>query len=201
MSFLLLCFHSVILAQKKFYDLDFESCDTTAKKIFQWRYQTIGTEFYIDSATHCSGKCSMYANLRHVDLSNGVPFYFVLPKIFYQDLRTIEVSVKILFRDKKPNAGLWCTVKNDNELLGSASTLKGNITLSVVPYTATAGASIPVIPDAWTPYNITINFGKDPTLVIIGLIVMKDFAWFDNIEIKLNGKPLTNLAFLLQNTN
>lgn len=201
MSFLCLFVHSAIFAQKKYYNLDFERCDTAAKKIIQWKYQTIGTEFLIDSATHCNGSNSMYANLRHVDLSNGVPFYFVLPKIFYPGLRTIEISVKILFRDQKPNAGLWCTVKKDSELLGSASTYKGNVALTIVPYTATAGTSVPVIPYSWTPYNFTINFGKDPNLVIIGLIVIKDRAWFDNIEIKLNGKLLNNLVFTISGDN
>jgi hypothetical protein len=137
----------------------------------------------------------MFANLRHIDLNSGVPFYFKLPKVFFPGLRSISISVKIMFRNEKPDAGLWCLVKKDNELLGSASTYKGITPLSVVPFTATAGNIVPVIPFSWTPYNFTISFDKDPNEVIIGLIVLKDRAWFDNIEIKINGKLLNNLAF------
>jgi hypothetical protein len=200
-TFLLLSLHSEIFAQRKYYDLNFERCSTTDKNLIQWKYQTIGTEFFIDSATYFNGKSSMYTNLRHVDISNGVPFYFIMPKLYYPGLRNIEISVRILFRNEKPNAGLWCTVKKDNELLGSASTLKGNLTSTIIPYTATIGTSVPVIPYTWTPFDFAINFSKDPTLVIIGFIVMSDRAWFDDIEIKLNGNPLTNLAFILSNSN
>jgi hypothetical protein len=186
----------VIQAQKKYYNLDFEKTDSIGKKVFQWKNETFGTEFYVDSTTKAQGKNSMFANLQHVvDVKNGVPFYFVLQKANYAGLRAISISVKIMFRNEKPNAGLWCTVKKDNELLGSKCTYKGNVSMNVIPFSATAGTSVPVIPYTWIPYNFTIKFDNDPTNVIIGLILLNDRAWFDNIEIKLNGKPLENMVF------
>ena len=185
-----------IQAQKKYFNLDFEKTDSIGKKIFQWKNETFGTEFYVDSATKAQGKSSMFANLQHVvGVKNGVPFYFVLPTAYYTGLRSISISLKIMFRNEKPNAGLWCTVKKDNELLATACTYKGNVSMNVIPFSATAGTMVPVIPYTWTPYNFTIKFDKDPNFVIIGLILLNDRAWFDNIEIKLNGKPVNDLVF------
>jgi hypothetical protein len=192
---------STILGQKKYYDLDIEKADTIGKKIIQWKYQSLGTEFYVDSTTKFAGKNSIFVNLKQTDISGGVPFYFIFPKIFYPALRSINISVDIMFRNDKPNAGLWCLVKKDNELLGSSSTLKGNIPITVVPYTATAGNNVPVIPYSWTPYSFTIKFDKDPNQVIIGLILLKDRAWFDNLEININGKRLNKLVFAFSANN
>jgi len=200
-GFILLLIPSTVNAQKKYFDLNFEKTNSDSKNILFWKYQSIGTEFFVDSTSSSNGKNSLYVNLKHTDLSGGVPFYFILPKVYYQGLRTIDISVKIMFRNEKPNAGLWCSIKKDSELLGCASTYKGNVPITVVPIIATAGNPVPVIPYTWTSYNFEIKCNKDPNEVIIGLILVKDRAWFDDVEIKINGKPINNLAFEISADN
>jgi hypothetical protein len=187
-----------VLGQKKYYNMDFEKTDSIGKKVVQWQYQSQGTEFYVDSTTSATGKHSMFINLRQVEVTGGLSFYFVLPKVYYAGLRTMNISVKVMTRNEKPCAGLWCSVKKDKVLLAKASTYKGGIPFPINIFPVSGGTNVPVIPYSWTPYNFEIKVDKDPTEVIIGLAVLRDRAWFDDIIININGKPVNDLVFQMQ---
>ena len=97
--------------------------------------------------------------------------------------------------DQKPNAGLWCSVFNNKDYLGGASTINGNVKSPIFPNARFDGKNYPVMPFSWIPYHFEINIDKDPTKVMIGMYVSQNRAWFDDIKININGKPLTDLAF------
>lgn len=186
-----------VAAQLTYYNLDFEKTDKTNKTLIHWQYQTIGTDFNVDSSTAASGKACMFANLRNNDNSGGLSFYFVLPESFYAGLRSIDLSIRMMTRSETPNSGLWCKIKKGNKLLGSASTYKGFIPFPIIPFNAAfTGSTTPCIPFTWATYTFNISIDQDPDEVMIGVALLTDRVWFDKLEISINGKLIDRLAFL-----
>jgi hypothetical protein len=184
---------TTIVAQKKYFNLDFEKADTSGKKICTWEDQNRGTLFNIDSTKSDTGKSCLLMMIKHV--TGYATYNMLLPKTYYSGMRTINISVKIQMRNTTPNAGLWCKIKNDNDLLGYASTIKGSIPSPIIPYNGSNTTNVPVIPYTWTSYNFEIKIDKDPTEVMIGLFLANDRAWYDNIKININGKPVKDMVF------
>ncbi len=189
---------SVTKAQKDYLDFNFEQCDPKGKSIVIW--ENAGDEAFlsIDTTNSSSLKNSLFVRVnRSID---GASYYMVLPSVYYQGLRTIEIISNIKMPFEKPNAGLWCSIHNSKEYMGGGSTYVGNMKFPTLPNVRSAGKYIPVMPFSWTPFRFEVKIDKDPTEVMIGIYVSKDRAWFDDIKIKINGKLINDLLFqILQN--
>jgi len=82
-----------------------------------------------------------------------------------------------------PNAGIWFSFKKNKKFIYQNSfTKNGDYKNAIMPF-------------SWTPYSFEITFDEDPDEVRIGIWVSKDRAWFDDIKIEINGKPLNDIAF------
>ena len=184
---------TMIFAQKEYLDLNFEKTDQKGKSIVRWENAGDEAIVSIDTTNSSLAKNCLFVRVNHS--IDGASYYMILPKVYYQGLRSVEISVNVKMPFEKPNAGLWCSIHNNKEYLGGGSTYKGNMKFPVLPDVRSAGRYIPVMPFLWTPYRFDFKIDKDPTEVMIGIYVSKDRAWFDDIRIIINGKPINDLVF------
>ncbi|NVN95381.1 MAG: hypothetical protein HXX18_08885 [Bacteroidetes bacterium] len=184
---------TMIFAQNEYLDFNFEQSESKGKSIGHWENKGDVAILSIDTTNSSSGKNCLFVRInRSID---GASYYMVLPKVYYQGLRTIEISVNVKMPYEKPNAGLWCSIHNNKEYVGGGSTYNGNMKFPILPDVRLVGKYIPVMPFSWTPYRFEVKTDKDPTEVMIGIYVSKDRAWFDDIKININGKPINDLVF------
>ncbi|MEI6695574.1 MAG: hypothetical protein WCO13_05870 [Bacteroidota bacterium] len=193
LGFIILFLPTMMVAQQEYLDLNFEKVDTTGKTIFQWKDVSDGAMLMIDTTLTFSGKNALYVRLKHP--KDGASYYMQLPTFYYQGMRTIDIYVSVKMPNAMPNAGIWCSVKKDREYLGGASSYKANPSSPIFPNARFQGKDLPQMPYTWIPCHFEIKIDKDPTEVLIGISVSKDRAWFDDIKIKINGKPINDMVF------
>lgn len=184
-------------SQTQYMNTDFEKTDTLGKLILKWEAVNRDVEYKLDSVNKVSGNLCLYMKrnpFREDEIAED--FTFMLPKSFYKGMRTLEISVKIREGGNSyPLSGLWCKVKKKKILTGWASTYKG---LKPFPLTLDEGSTnAPIIPWSWNTYSFTITIEEDPDEVQIGGFCFDD-AWFDDIQININGNLVNNLVFPLK---
>lgn len=174
---------TIIFSQKEFYNLDFEKTDTIGKSIVKWQYETysMGTKFIIENSNASTGNnCLFIKKIRPDEPFNN---FIVLPKSYYKGFRTFKISLQQKMPYDIPNAGVWFSFKKDKKFIRQNSfTKNGDYGHTIMPF-------------SWTPYSFEVTFDEDPDEVRVGIWVSKDRAWFDNIILEINGKPLTDLVF------
>jgi len=176
---------TLLVAQKEYFNLDFEKTDTIGKSIVHWQYYYfgMGTKFIIDTTNAATGKNCLFIKKRRNNESGS--YYIILPKTYYKGLRTIKISANLKMTSfDTPNAGIWFEIKKNK---------------NVLPYSNYYHSSEKAIaPFSWTPYSMEETIEKDPDEVKIAIGVFKDRAWFDDIKIEINGKPVNDLVFEIE---
>lgn len=199
-SLILFClFQTLAKSQTFFVNTGFEKTDTIGKSILNWETITRETEYMLDSANKVSGNYSLY--MLHPfsnDNNSGQNFSMQLPKLYYAGMRSVQISLKIREKGANyPSAGLWCKIKKSKKLIGWASTHKGQIAFPMDITEGTMRQNIPIIPWSWNTYSFNISIDEDPDEVVIGGFSLGS-AWFDDIEISINGKPITDFIIQLK---
>ncbi|MCX6229926.1 MAG: hypothetical protein NTZ33_00140 [Bacteroidetes bacterium] len=183
----------IIIAPNEYLDLNFETINPDGKQIVSWEYKGDQSIINIDTSNSLSGKNSLFVRINHPN--EGAKYYILLPKVYYKGLRSVEISVNIKMPFEKPNACFWSSADIDNKYFCSASTNKSRLSPTLSMFYTTSTRYIPVMPFSWTSYSYELKIDKDPSAIYIGLFVTKDRAWFDDIKLKINGKPIHDLAF------
>jgi hypothetical protein len=187
-----------LAGQNLYVNTDFEKTDTSGKSIIFWQTINKDTEFMLDSTNKSSGNYSLFFKHKHELDSSGQTFSMKLPKSLNKDLRTINISIKIReSSDKYPQAGLWCKIKKSKKLLGFASTYKGQLAFPMDITESIISDNTPIMLWAWTSYSIDITVKEDPDEIVIGGFAIGS-AWFDDIQISINGNLINNLVIPLK---
>lgn len=172
---------TIIFAQKEYYDLGFEKMDTTGKSIVQWQYisYSMGTKYIIDSTNSATGKNCLSVKL--IRPNEYTSYYFLLPNKYYKGLRNIKTSADIKMPYNTTNASVSFTIKKNKNIL---------------PYTNYYQShEKTIMPFYWTSFYAEETIEEDPDEVLIWMSASKDRAWFDDIKIEINGKPINDIVF------
>jgi hypothetical protein len=186
--------------QKKYYNLDFEKSDTTGSKVFKLKNEYEGTLVSIDSTKSVSGKTSLNINAFHTNQALCSLITFILPKQYYKDLRTIDISINIYAQNSAPN--LECVASKGKETIGCNMTCNDSTSwFTAEGQVGRQGYYRPGVClihefkpapklDIWTTHSFNITIDRDPTEVKFYMIISSGITWFDNLVIKLNGSPI-----------
>lgn len=192
-----LVFFEIGYSQNVYVNTNFEKTDSAGKAIVIWKDLTRETTYILDSTNKASGNYSLYFQQKQTPDSSGQTFLMYLPKSYYSGMRIIHVSLQIRENvNTYPVSGFWCKVKKNKKLIGWASTYKGQIAFPMDINENNKSENIPIIRGAWTTYNFTINIKEDPDEVIFGGFSIWR-AWFDDIQITINGKKVDDLIIPL----
>ncbi|HAD11489.1 MAG TPA: peptidase S41 [Saprospirales bacterium] len=165
------------LAAQKDYNLGFEQSDPTTSLPFNWQYGTGGTSkngysFTRDSINAFEGKgCARLAFVPESGTFGA--FSMVVPVDFKGEMITLKGYIKTENIIQDGWAGIWLRQDGESGVVGFDNMqergLKGN--------------------NGWQQFETRVLLNKDAQNIVFGgLLVGSGIAWFDNIELLIDGK-------------
>lgn len=174
----LLLFASLLSAQKNF-NHSFEKFDPITGKPVNWSQGTgRGSSgnylFAVDSSTAVGGR---YSARLAPPKEGGIfgAFSLSFPADFDGETITLKGSIKTENVSQEGFAGLWMRLDGASGIVGfdnmQRSGLKGS--------------------NEWKQYSIDLSYSKEAESIVLGgLLVGSGTAWFDDLEVLVDGKPL-----------
>lgn len=185
-------------AQSKFPNTGFEPCNTTGKHVCVFNYRCYKSDIFLDSLVFFAEKNSLCINSRNRNREEGCTVYAILPKHFCNNLKQINISVRIRFPYDRQNGGFWIFSFKDNKIINGASTYPYKLPFPLILTHIYQGALIPVTAWKWNIYEMEFTFTEDPEEIMFGFYTAKGRIWFDDIKITLNDGPVENIIFQME---
>ena len=174
---LVLC-ANLLFAQKSF-NQNFEKFDPATGKPADWNIgvgpgSTSSYEFRIDSSTAVGGRYSARLAQPKEGGEFGA-FSLAFPADFDGKIITLKGSVKTENVSQDGWAGLWMRLDGESDMVGFDNMQQRGLKGS----------------NDWKQYTIDLEYSQDvQTIFIGGLVVGSGTAWYDDIEVLVDGKPL-----------
>ena len=174
----LLLLHAGLLSAQKNFNQSFEKFDPASGRPLDWSLGTGGNwtdggTFSIDSSTTVDGRYSL--RLEPAKGIEFIPFSLFFPADFEGKTITLSGSIKTENVSAEGWAGLWLRLDTESGVAGfdnmQSRALKGS--------------------NDWQEFSISLDYTEETRKIYIGgLVVGGGTAWFDNLKVMVDGKPL-----------